>query len=556
MDSEASARPPARPCARPHVDSLLATLSPWDLLYLRDGFRKGDIKITGLATICDLPVEILSVIALQLGLEDLIRCRLVSRLWHATWTCGAVAIAVSHHLFPGLLEKAAMDQDLRCPEELLRSCIIRHLRHKHAVPFRSRFIAWNGRQSTSASELYRTWPEKLPPFRDHGPAAFYDEGFFAWQANSANVIMHDLRAGQSHLCNFASFLISGERPTLQGMSSRLLVFATGNSNVLRIWHFQSKDWKRITLAGPFARCYVQGEQVAVLTRQGIIIKWSWSASAIELDQTHPLNMAPEGYDSGLSLPGVILHPSHRDVTYVARIYRSKAEGPYPHPRERNYLMSVVRYHDAVPTRRWLETIREESLTTNFLNPVHVNFHLALLCVKMSAYGLYSIGTVLTPLPELGQFQVVEFATTGFNVCKEAFVQRRFDYAERKTLRSCESLLDPTVWYCSAYGECLTTWSNDHLMIPRYFISYETHILTSSDDEPVADFCRVFADEDFRIKVSSDGISVSSFATTIGSSGSFTSERLLTNAHLSVVVPRGIRPLAEDPSYIPPSGLII
>ncbi|KAG6134789.1 hypothetical protein E4U38_002161 [Claviceps purpurea] len=549
MDPEASARPSAHPCARPHVDSLLATLSPWDLLYLRDGFRKGDIKITGLATICDLPAEILSVIALQLGLEDLIRCRLVSRLWHATWTCGAVAAAVSHHLFPGLLEKAAMDQDLRCPEELLRSCIIRHLRHKHAAPLRSRFIAWNGRQSTSASELYRIWPEKLPSFQPCGPAAFYNEGFFAWQANSANAVMHDLRAGQSHLCNFASFLVSGERPTLQGMSSRLLIFATGNSNVLRIWHFQSKDWKRITLAGPFARCYVQGEQVAVLTRQGIIIKWSWNASAIELDQTHPLNMAPEGYDSGSSLPGVILHPSHRDVTYVARIYRSKAEGPYPHPRERNYLMSVVRYHDAVPTRRWLETIREESLTTNFLNPMHANFHLALLCVKMSAYGLYSIGTVLTPYPELGQFQVIEFATTGFNVYKEAFVQRRFDYAERNNLRSCEAILDTTVWNCSTYGECLTTWSNDHLMIPRYFISYETHILTSFDDEPVADFCRVFADEDFLIKVSSDGISVSSFATTVGSSSNFTSERLLTNAHLSVVVPQGIRPLAEDPSYI-------
>ncbi|KAG6193822.1 hypothetical protein E4U10_003470 [Claviceps purpurea] len=549
MDPEASARPSARPCARPHVDSLLATLSPWDLLYLRDGFRKGDIKITGLATICDLPAEILSVIALQLGLEDLIRCRLVSRLWHATWTCGAVAAAVSHHLFPGLLEKAAMDQDLRCPEELLRSCIIRHLRHKHAAPLRSRFIAWNGRQSTSASELYRIWPEKLPSFQPCGPAAFYNEGFFAWQANSANAVMHDLRAGQSHLCNFASFLVSGERPTLQGMSSRLLIFATGNSNVLRIWHFQSKDWKRITLAGPFARCYVQGEQVAVLTRQGIIIKWSWNASAIELDQTHPLNMAPEGYDSGSSLPGVILHPSHRDVTYVARIYRSKTEGPYPHPRERNYLMSVVRYHDAVPTRRWLETIREESLTTNFLNPMHANFHLALLCVKMSAYGLYSIGTVLTPYPELGQFQVIEFATTGFNVYKEAFVQRRFDYAERNNLRSCEAILDTTVWNCSTYGECLTTWSNDHLMIPRYFISYETHILTSFDDEPVADFCRVFADEDFLIKVSSDGISVSSFATTVGSSSNFTSERLLTNAHLSVVVPQGIRPLAEDPSYI-------
>ncbi|KAG5955893.1 hypothetical protein E4U58_006855 [Claviceps cyperi] len=259
-------------------------------------------------------------------------------------------------------------------------------------------------------------------------------------------------------------------------------------------------------------------------------------------------MAPEGYDSGLSLPGVILHPSHRDVTYVARIYRSKAEGLYPHPRERNYLMSVVRYHDAMPTRRWLETIREESLTTNFPDPMHTDFHLTLLCVKMSAYGLYSIGTVLTPCPELRQFQVIEFATTGFNVYKEAFVQRRFDYAELNSLRSCQALLDPTVWNCCSFGECLTTWSDDHLMIPRYFISQETHILTSFDAEPVADFCRVFADEDFLIKVSSDGISVSSFVTTVDSS-SFTSERLLTNAHLSVVVPQGIIPLAEDPGHL-------
>lgn len=69
--------------------------------------------------------------------------------------------------------------------------------------------------------------------------------------------------------------------------------------------------------------------MAVVTRQDLIIKVSWSGSAIELDQSETLEMVPEGYETGIAPPGVMLHPKKQNVAYTARIYRSKAKSESP-----------------------------------------------------------------------------------------------------------------------------------------------------------------------------------------------------------------------------------
>lgn len=82
----------------------------------------------------------------------------------------------------------------------------------------------------------------------------------------------------------------------------------------------------MSLPGPFVRCFVEGERAAFVTRQGLVIAWSWEGGAIEVDVSGELNRPPEGYDRGRSLPGVILNPSKADTLYVASLFRSKPKG--------------------------------------------------------------------------------------------------------------------------------------------------------------------------------------------------------------------------------------
>ncbi|KAG5914995.1 hypothetical protein E4U42_000190 [Claviceps africana] len=220
MESHTSPCPLGRPSGHARADALLACLSPWELLHLRNKFRNDDIKITGLATISDLPIDIMSMIVERLELEDIIRCRLVSRSWHATWAGGAAITAVCHHFFPGLLEKAAVDRDPRCAAELLQSCIKRYLWHKDCTHSESNSVRWEkdlGHATTIHEEF------KLLVH------VFYQQGLLVLKENETSVRVHDLTTDQHLLCNFSDCWIHGEIESLQAMSSNLLVFTIDTS---------------------------------------------------------------------------------------------------------------------------------------------------------------------------------------------------------------------------------------------------------------------------------------------------------------------------------------
>lgn len=216
---------PARLCRDPRIDSFLASLSPWELLRLREDLRNRNIKITGLADLSDLPSEIVSMIAVKLELDDVLCCRMVSRSWHATWTRGAVTSTICHYFFPGLLEKAEIDQDPRSPAELFQSCIDSYLWHKRGAYPESSFIEWTTKPFTNPSlsqdeELNNQLLRPKPFFKPS-----YDGGMLAWQVDLVSAIVYDLRTHQHHLCSFAAYAIDSWRLDLQGMSSNLLVFS-------------------------------------------------------------------------------------------------------------------------------------------------------------------------------------------------------------------------------------------------------------------------------------------------------------------------------------------
>ncbi|KID85295.1 Cyclin-like F-box [Metarhizium guizhouense ARSEF 977] len=547
MDS--ASKGPSPGVGRSNIDAFLATLSPWDLLYLRGKFRSG-IPITGLAGLPDLPAEIISLIVIQLTLDDIVNCRLVSRDWYSSWTQGAVITALSHFFFPGLIEKHKQLSNPQSLHRLVQASVARALR-RQARPSRISFITWRERH---CPVFRRPGEEAEAPLDCHrlsyefpGPGASYDRARLAWQADQLKVVVDDLRTCERHDCSLTEMYLQGQELTLQGMSRELLVFfaqrvdAVPNYNTMQIWHTDLKDWRRVTLPGPFARCFVEGERVAFFTRQDLLVAWSWRGGASEIDISGEMNQPPEDSEGRRSIPGVILHPEKPDTLYVASIFRSKLNpGGTRQSQKLRFLMSVVRYEGGKPTKRWQELIQEDSLSNHFFDSLHDSFRAVLLCPKMGPNGLYNLGTVLTAsdvsyddarVGDLDPARVVELATTAFSIYKESFIQRRFvESAGDAMIYRLPMQYEPSLY--GLYGLCkheeqLTTWSEEHASIPRWVLldsdcegrpdpdnaaknDIISYLRELNKCESLYGPCVIMGDEDFQIHVTSKGILVWSF----------------------------------------------
>ncbi|KAK2601879.1 hypothetical protein QQS21_004566 [Conoideocrella luteorostrata] len=542
-----------RHVGRRQIDAYLASLSPWDLLYLRNQCRSGRFWISGLADISDLPVEILFTILRQLDLEDITACRFVSRSWHAIWTQEEVMHELCQYFFPGLVEMCRSNGDTRPARALLQAPLAKYLQHHNAEPFRSSFICWDKFWDTgSTSAVFKSTdlsddhldrqedPARGPQaggflFAPPGPLVMYDRSRLAWQVNSTNIIIDDLRSCQRHICSTTGFLIAGDRLSPQGMSYKLLVYAARgesigyNYSIVRVWHVDLEQWKHFALPGPFARCYVEGERVVVVTRQNLIIAWSWSqACAVDLKLSSRLASQSEGYGQVQSQPGVIIHPNKSNVTYVVWMCRLETRAPdldrYQPSTNCKFLISVVQYDEGESINWWEKCICPESLCDHphgLLN----NFALVTpLCSKMSPYGLYNIGTIVKAINKPEEPCATEFATVGFNIYKESFIQREFKFAKPSALfAGTYHRLDPIPWGIYAQGGKLTSWSQRHAAIPREVVR-DNRAAEKERNGFNADIAtamrirvrsrskrwRVLGDEDFQVFVTSEGILVWSY----------------------------------------------
>lgn len=225
MDSASKGSSPG--VGRSNIDAFLATLSPCDLLYLRGKFRS-DIPITGLAGLPDLPAEVISLIVIELTLDDIVNCRLVSRDWYSSWTQGPVITALSHFFFPGLIEKHKQLSNLQSPHRLVQASVANALRRRHSRPSRTSFILW---REPRCPVFRRPGEEAEEPldcrrlsFDVPGPTAFYDRGRLAWQADKLKIVVDDLRTCERHDCSLTEMHLHGQGLALQGMSRELLVF--------------------------------------------------------------------------------------------------------------------------------------------------------------------------------------------------------------------------------------------------------------------------------------------------------------------------------------------
>lgn len=223
------------------IDGFLAGLSPWERMYLRSRLRDCKFSIGGLASLEDLPAEIVCLAATEhLRLEDVLSCRHVSRAWRAAWDHEAVCSTLCRYFFPGLLEVHAEDQERASARDLFLREAELFQRRRHGKPLQKSFIAWDRAWSSEVfrnkrpdGEVEDDVPQvgMLAPTRAHQAArVVYGDGKIAWEAGSTRIIIDDLRQRQRQVCSITRLFLSGQTLDLQSVTKDLLVLSARGTN--------------------------------------------------------------------------------------------------------------------------------------------------------------------------------------------------------------------------------------------------------------------------------------------------------------------------------------
>lgn len=214
------------------IDGFLGSLSSWDLLYLRRRMHIHEARIK-LASLEDLPAEIIIYISQFLELEDLLTCANVCRSWHAAWTFGAVTASVCCRYFAGLTEKygLAHSDGQRLFSENARLYIDKYLRPRPNAYFSSRlFVGTNEALGVEDMREDAFHMSECLDFGFESPLMCYDDGVLAWQPEDSYVIVNDLRTLARSRCSFGASLIAGRKLHLQALTRKLIVFSAIDLN--------------------------------------------------------------------------------------------------------------------------------------------------------------------------------------------------------------------------------------------------------------------------------------------------------------------------------------
>ncbi|KAJ6785711.1 hypothetical protein PWT90_06253 [Aphanocladium album] len=386
------------------IDGFLSSLSSWDLLYLRRRMHAHESRIR-LASLEDLPAEIVIYIAQFLELEDLLTCANVSRSWRETWTFGAVTAYLCCRYFPGLTEKYGLlhseGQDLF--SEYSRRYIGKYLRPRPNAYLSSRwFVGNNEPPSSGAAEDMREDAFQRSECLDFGLDSFqmcYSEGLLAWQPDDSYVVLNDLKTLSRSRCSFGASLVSGHKLDLQAVTRNLVVFSSIDLNA--------------------------GSQIC-RELNGEAFYWSWGGPTMDLQATaSELTAPPRGCVSCLQrVPGAVFHPNEDGIFFLSWVYKPATLD------SRIHVIVVVKYQQGKPVQRYETTVANPARCLDSSKPYSDGIlRFSLRCQKMNNHGLFMLGVVHTCLHYHGNkstLAVSQWKLVCFNVLTESFIHRTYD----------------------------------------------------------------------------------------------------------------------------------
>ncbi|KAL7956788.1 hypothetical protein V8C34DRAFT_315336 [Trichoderma compactum] len=467
---------------RESLDAFLDSLSPWDLLYIRNRFRDGHIKMEGFAGLRELPPEVFASIVPHLRLQDVLNCFLVSKDWREAWTQGVVSTFLCRRFFPGLLELYGGDVPDR--HDLFLASAKRYLR-KHFISRSKRsFVSWD----VGWSSDYFISSQEAPPGRQLGDLRKVDFGFaplticysngkVAWQPDNCHLFVDDLYTRERARFSFGVDFVSGRPLQLQAVTDSLVILASSspqyrdrnvpdNGQTITVFHLENRLSKNVVLPGKFAQCYAQGDVVAFVTKQGHVIIWGWSDTAYELEIDHGEHFhQPNGWEKDLGgVPGIMFHPTDTDIVFAGWL-----NSPAP-PDPRIHTIVVIKFDRGVPVARF-ETSLSHPEYRRHPDSRHScpAMRLTLSCHKMNDYGGYAIGIVQfvllkegAPWEEDDDKKNPEWLCICFNVLTESFAQNKYE-SRRRPYPPTVKHFDLCVWE----DQFIIAWFDEYLVSRHY-----------------------------------------------------------------------------------------
>ncbi|KAJ4857863.1 hypothetical protein T069G_08760 [Trichoderma breve] len=482
---------------RESLDAFLDSLSPWDLLYIRNRFRDGHIKMEGFAGLRELPPEVFASIVPHLRLQDVLNCFLVSKDWREAWTQGVVSTFLCRRFFPGLLELYGGDVPDR--HELFLASAKRYLR-KHFISRSKRsFVSWD----VGWSSDYFISSEEAPPSRQLGDLRKVDFGFaplticysngkMAWQPDNCHLFVDDLYTRERARFSFGVDFVSGRPLQLQAVTDSLVILASSapsyrdrnlpdNGQTITVFHLENRLSKNVVLPGKFAQCYAQGDMVAFVTKQGHVVIWGWSDTAYELEIDHGEHFhQPNGWEKDLGgVPGVMFHPTDTDIVFAGWL-----NSP-PLPDSRIHTIVVIKFDRGVPVARFETSL---SLPGYRRHPDSRHscpaMRLTLSCHKIDNYGGYAIGIVQfvllkedAPWEEEDNKKNPEWLCICFNVLLESFAQNKYE-SRRRPYPPTVKHFDLCVWE----DQFIIAWFDEYLVSRHYSYGMQWLVASPSDED--------------------------------------------------------------------------
>lgn len=210
---------------RDMIQQFLTNLSPWERLYMRKQIQHTPIE---LATLEDMPPEVICLFESHMELRDVLFCQLVSKSWAKAWSHSAVINQLLDRYFPGVAEIHRSEQ----PRRLLAKALA--VRGRKFC--QKRVIEWNMNWETASFRNVTPRPNAILPNahlqRSQRYPVRYVNGKLAWQPFPELIVVDDLnvKSRQRVVC---PELARTNRYQMVGVSDSLLVFfSAGPHNLI------------------------------------------------------------------------------------------------------------------------------------------------------------------------------------------------------------------------------------------------------------------------------------------------------------------------------------
>ncbi|TEA10120.1 hypothetical protein C8034_v010489 [Colletotrichum sidae] len=316
---------------RAHLDHLLQALSPWELLYLKQRLAS---KPPRLASMEDLPGELVIMVARYVDYDDAMSCCRVSQGWREAWTSNLV---VKHHLKTKFSNPLAFFPD--GISDLWSFLIdIDSTRKRRAngnfISSLSVPIGWDAVRRDESFRMecadinYDQVQKRKAPAQSRSYA--YCSGRVAWQPDAYSVFVDDLRTMERILVSPSDLVLKGEDNfVIRALTESLVVLAhKANRRSMIIYHLAKGELRRVTLPNYLEAIFAHKESIAVLCSNWALTAepylWTWSDGLRKIPLPDVSGLPDDNETTRHNLYGdqrcgVVFHPLNSEIIYFVAL---------------------------------------------------------------------------------------------------------------------------------------------------------------------------------------------------------------------------------------------